>query len=240
MSDIIFGIPCRYSNDKSYIFDCVSSLRKYHPDVDILVIDSCSNDTSYLDRLYNEFGVIRDDYRNPNYIDGVIWHTYKNYNRKKYCFIHDNLIINRNIMVDIEPDLTVYSYFRSCFKPNANVSAPIIGLEDSIESLEWLYDNLQKIHLNSVEIFDGIFGPMFNVDKNILDKIYAMGWSDVFLPKNKPQAGQMERIWGMVMTYLGFDIKTNCLIGDYQDKHINRAGHKMENNGIIKYYGGRS
>lgn len=244
MSDILFCIPCKYTENNSYIFNCVSNLRKHHPNDDILVIDSFSNDDSYLKLLKEKYEILEDSFKNGSFIDGVIWHAYKKYSRKKYCFIHDNLIINRNINTDISVDFSTYGYFRSCFKPYSKelVDRGIIGLEDPIKALDWANENLKKLKIEPIEYFDGILGCMFNTDRSVLDRIYALGWSEVFLPKNKIEACQMERMWGLIIAILGYDIKKNCIIGDYLNKSlwevINGVRH-MKNNGVEKIFGGR-
>lgn len=241
MSDTIFCIPCKYLKNKSYILDCVSNLRKYHPDDDILVIDSFSEDDSYLKVLKENYSIIEDNFKNSHWIDGVIWYTYKNYKRKKYCFIHDSLIIGKNIDNYIKYDLTVYGYFRSCFMPYSDDlhAKGIIGLESDQDSLNWISENLKKINIESIPYFDGVFGEMFNISREILEYIYITGWPNVFLPNNKKQGEQMERMWGMIFKILGFDIKEHSILGDYMNYNINIKGDIWKNNGITKLYGKR-
>ena len=53
----MFVIPCKYS-EKSNIRNVVSQLVKLHPNEKILIIDSYSNDQSYMDELSQYSNVI--------------------------------------------------------------------------------------------------------------------------------------------------------------------------------------
>jgi hypothetical protein len=169
--------------------------------------------------------------------------TYKNYIRDRYIFIHDGLILHRNISVDINGDFTAFGYFPSLYKPHAQVNDPnFIGLDDCLESLKWLSDKFKESNIEPYDEFYGVLGSMFSASRSTMNKFYEMGMYN-FLPVNKIQTGQMERVWGIVAKKLGFDVKSNCIMGNYLDYNINkpwpppRGTESMCNNGITKYYG---
>ena len=68
MSDICFVVPCKYNQESGFlVFNCVESIRNNHPDADIYVVDSDSDDISYLQELKEDYGIIPLDVKNKNY-----------------------------------------------------------------------------------------------------------------------------------------------------------------------------
>ena len=76
-----FIIPCKYVKEKSLLRRCLSSIRKCHPENEIIIIYSDSEDKSYFDWARNEFAVEIDVAFNKNYTTGAIWRAYNNHER---------------------------------------------------------------------------------------------------------------------------------------------------------------
>ena len=91
MTKTAFVIPCKYSKDVPILFNCLQSIRKYHPNDDIFVVDSASEDKSYFERAETEFNATVLDVTNKNYLTGAIWHVYNNHKRDFYYCIHDSI-----------------------------------------------------------------------------------------------------------------------------------------------------
>ena len=101
----MFVIPCKYAQGttiddikKSYVMNSVSAIRTHHPDEKILVVDSDSDDVSYLKHLEKIPNVIAVDFKNKNYLDGAIWCAFDNFpDEKWYCLLQDTITIKHNL-----------------------------------------------------------------------------------------------------------------------------------------------
>ena len=71
--DRIFAIPCKYSDENPFIYRCLDSIRKHYDDK-IVVVDSNSDDKSYLDTIkdnYHNVDIL--DIQNNNFMTGAKW-----------------------------------------------------------------------------------------------------------------------------------------------------------------------
>ena len=76
----LFIILTRNSN---FVIDCVESILKYHPEDEVIIVDSDSDDLSYVTKLKAKIKKI-DLIKNKNFMDGAIWHTYENYTNRLF------------------------------------------------------------------------------------------------------------------------------------------------------------
>ena len=88
----IFVIPCYFNIENPVIFNCINSIQKFHPNSNIVVIDSGSSDKSYFSFL-KEKNVTIEDVNNRNYDTGAYWYAFKKYKNKYslFYFIHDSV-----------------------------------------------------------------------------------------------------------------------------------------------------
>ena len=101
----MFVIPCKYTGGstleeikKSYVSRSVASMRRLHPDEKILVVDSNSEDTSYLESLNKINNVIGADAKNVNYLDGALWYALENYpDEEWFCLLQDTIFLKKNL-----------------------------------------------------------------------------------------------------------------------------------------------
>ena len=66
----MFVIPCKYNSNFPFVIELVESIRKFHPNEKIVVIDSDSNDKTYFSIL-SEYDVIIEDAKNSNWMIGA-------------------------------------------------------------------------------------------------------------------------------------------------------------------------
>lgn len=159
---------------------------------DVLIIDTNSKDKNFKDRflefknIYPRYIFERLDY--DCWDSGAYIHAYKKYSSDKYVFLQDSLrVTNPNIFKIISERLN---------------NTDILGLfnffysYDSTEQKNWAEDG---IPFNSLPDC-GIFGPIFSINKNSMDKI-PNDW--LKYPTNKMQACGMERRWALMFHTLG-------------------------------------
>ena len=198
----MFVIACRYSEQHNYILQLVEDIVEFHPDEEIVVVDSDSLDKSYFDILSKYENVIIEDIQNKNYCVGAYWHAFKKYKRPFYYMLHDSMIVKGNLDYLKEKDLTTLYHF------NRNISdfndlAPKIS-----EETEYDYINEGC----------GVMGPIFFCKRHILESIDKKGFSKI-LPNNKIEAGYNEGSWGFLFESEGYDLKECSLFGEFMYDH---------------------
>lgn len=203
----LFVILTRNSN---FVVDCVESILKYHPNDDIIIVDSNSDDLSYVDKLENKIKKI-NLIKNKNFMDGAIWYTYENYKKyTNYAFLQDSTELLTNIDFAFNNDITSIQYFNDSIDMNRD--------QFMIPKLKE-YTNLDLPN----EIL-GLFGPMMICSRNFLDKAKKLGMSKV-LPERKDCQNSMERVWGFVASHLGYDIKENSIEGAHGGQQYKNFKH---------------
>lgn len=206
----MFIIPCRFDPERPIIFECVSRIKKYHPNDKITVVDSDSIDKSYIQTLRNVFDVIVLDVQNRNYATAGYYIGFSEYSDEEfYYMIHDSLLLNRNISHIETNDFTTVRHFRT----------PDTGWgwdQDGVNLSEWA-DIQMQLHMNMRvwNQFTGILGPMFMAKNVVIKKLIDSGFFKI-LPENKYHLCAMERIAGMALQHCGYD-PSNSFQGEMFD-----------------------
>tara|TARA_Y100000593_G_scaffold74585_1_gene137360 strand:- start:434 stop:1216 length:783 start_codon:yes stop_codon:yes gene_type:complete len=222
--DRVFVIPCKYSDTRPFIYNCIQSIRKYHDDT-IIVVDSDSDDKSYFDVLKNGFeDVIIEDIANKNYMTGAVWYAYEKYKAKNYYFLHDSTELLGNISEYDEYDVTPVIISNSVDRwkwPKIDKSGTEVRNPDWSKSKVEEHTNL-KFKLSDFRV---IVGPMFLCKVDVLKKLKEIGF-DKILPENKSGMEHMERLFGLVFEHFGYRdmIEKNALLNSRNDD-----GHVAQN-----------
>ena len=203
-----FIIPCKYSKEVPIIFNCLKSIRKFHPNDEIFIVDSDSDDKSYFDRARSEFGAKIEDVGNCNYTSGAIWHVFNNYKRDFYYIFHDSIQVIGNLSFLQNKDLSPVMYHKHWQWP----------IDPSIEdrSFEWSQKQIEEktsFKFKS-EGFFVLQGAMICCKRRVLEELENKGFNKV-LPSNKFQEENTERLWGFALGELGYnkDIQDNSILG---------------------------
>ena len=178
-------------NGKTVLQDLLSDLRNIKCTVPISVIDTGSSDElclSYLKELCETFPQLNINvYSTPekNWDTGAYMFAIKHLKANKYYFLQDSIRILRQDIFDVIDDLlqpktvVAFSYFP--------------GKTDA-----WFHKfgrALCRKNFNSLDYDVGIFGPMFCILREDIDRC----WDTLpkFLPTSKHEACGMERGWGI-------------------------------------------
>lgn len=243
-----FVITAYSTKDNRCVIDCVQSLRKYHKNIKIIVVDSKSPDKTYFD-IIKEFNVEICDINNMHRETGAIWYVFENYeNIDYYYFLQDSLICLENADHLVKKEFSCLRYFPSwdgkkfkgtpgnlytrCGWADADVPIEKNGLgfkylsENGLDDRNWLSYQLKK---NSPEVkipleWNSIFGPVFFCTREILQKIHDTGFNKI-LPSNKFESCIMERAWGIIFEYFGINVYNNAvqkyyLHPDYNEDYL--------------------
>jgi hypothetical protein len=198
----IFTILTR---DSVYVDECVHSILNHYPNDDIVIVDSDSSDLSYVDRLRSIVHSI-DLIKNKNYMDGAIWHVYKEYeDYTNYIFLQDSTELLNNIDFSFDQDLYSVQYFNDRMDHG----------RDGIMAKELKKHTNLELPTNMT----GLFGPMMICSRNFLDKAKLLGMYNV-MPESKVCQNSMERVWGFVASHLGYNIQANSLEGIHRGRGV--------------------
>tara|TARA_Y100000310_G_scaffold341714_1_gene441761 strand:- start:663 stop:1364 length:702 start_codon:yes stop_codon:yes gene_type:complete len=232
----MFIIPCKFTAvpegfKKSYVARSVASIKIYHPDEKILVVDSDSDDVSYLEHLKKIPNVIAVDAKNKNWLDGALWHAYENYpDEAWYCVLQDTITIKHTFDEFINGEELFYSLM---WFPET-----ILG-DQYIADFDKIFDGpLKKYKPMQNNNIIGCWGPCFLAKREILERLRANNLH-LCMPYDKYTSNISERLWGMCVTYEGIDITQHTIDGDYLAIALPRELFNTKSKYHNKIYGGR-
>lgn len=161
---------------------------------------------NYLQELEKKYDLIK--YFVPNNISfdsGAYINAYFNYIDEYYIFLQDSVIVN---------DTNWLNQFKKLRSPN-NLNAWI-----TFDMPRWDYQNqkdwvLSKFSNNIIHPHQGIFGPIFQISRQLLDKMNDMYNLLNFIPDTKINAMGMERGWAYLSANTNSSI--NNIEGEYSN-----------------------
>jgi hypothetical protein len=174
------------------------------PNEKIAVVDSDSEDKSYFNFLDDD--IIIHDIQNKNYTLEAFFQAYiRNPDEDFFYNIHDSIIIQSDLSFIKDKELTVMRYWDS-------PPVPMGRDKNDNDLVDWanpiMIDNLGY---GVPGFYKGIFGPIFMCSRKVMDDMSHAGFFNI-KPEDKWQACAMERITGIVLENLGYDV-TNALQG---------------------------
>ncbi len=180
----MFVIPCKYN---PIVHDCVNAIREHHPDARILVVDSASDDRSYLGALDCDTA----DIENRHYGPGAFAYAVEsNPDEDFFYLLFDSLIVRDNLDDLREHDLTTVRWFDS--------ATTGWGWDEHGNPLDmWAHNR----GVNIPSRFKGVMGPMIAASREVIEK------ADLFrvLPTTKYEQCALERCWGIWLQAAGYD-----------------------------------
>lgn len=196
----MFVIPCKYNATFPFVQQLVRSIREFHPDDKIVVVDSDSADKSYFADL-RQYDVIIEDVGNRHWMVGAYWHAYKKFSHEDfYFFMHDSMIVKSNLDFIKQDDLTLLMFFE---RERGNFD--LWGEKITNESdYEYRYGGY------------GCYGPIFFCKNHVMQHMLNMG-VDKFLPSNKQETWYCERAYGFFFEEQGYDLTKCTLYGNVFD-----------------------
>ena len=200
----MFIVPCKFDRNYPVIFQCIESIKTHMPNEKIAVVDSNSADTSYLSELDKD--IIIYDIKNNNYTLEAFYQAYLDNQDEEYFFnIHDSIIIQSDLSFVKQKDLTVLRYWHS-------PPVPMGRNKDDSDLVDWANPIMnQHLGYGVPAMYKGVFGPIFMCKKKVMDDLTNCGFFNI-KATDKFEACAMERITGIVLENLGYDV-TNALQG---------------------------
>lgn len=261
------------TTSNNYWKQCYSSIRKLYPDDPILIIDDNSNMEYVTDISSDTTEVSASLKMTPNSSElastplhncNIIYHTtdkgaaellpYKYFHElkpfKKAVIVHDGIIINSRLDIDMNNDIPYvqgFWSFRHCFDNDIrnHIEEFIKSFHDSKQG------QLGDFYYNHRDEWTGFYGAMSIIDWEFLNgMVLQFNLFERFLPiivKNKCYRCAFERIFGLLCSYYCKSGVFPPLFGDVHDfgnygitysEYIQNPDH-FKSVPIIKVCGGR-
>ena len=192
----MFVIPCRFDPARPVVFDCVASIKAHHPDATVVVVDSASDDTGYLDEL----DCITIDAENRNYGPGALRVVMDEFPRETFFYLtFDSLLVHDNLDDLKRRPLSVVRWFDS--------ATTGWGWDGDGRPLEGFASD------NGVWIpsrFFGVMGPMVFATRGVIESCGLLR----IMPSSAYEQCALERIWGIWLQESGHDVSKLSLQGE--------------------------
>lgn len=196
----MFVVPCKYIEGRSLIRECIESIKQYHPEELIVVVDSNSDDKSYFEYLKGVENVVICNKRNRHYIIGALWQAYEMFpDEHHYVLIHDTIVIKKSLDKFLN-DGETYSFLY--FDEHSIPPQSQVILDRSI---------LPNYSSNVPTPFTGVWGSAAIIKNPIMKKFISMNLHNTYLPLNKEECQMSERVLGILLAAEGVDIVANCI-----------------------------
>lgn len=224
----MFVVPCKYVSN-SPIRECVESIVKHHPEQKILVVDSFSDDDSYLQELESIPQVIIHDEKNDQYPVGAWLKAVKRYpDEDVYVMVHDSCVINAPLtkFIEGEGEGYVFKYFWDRILASSYMNGFISYYDDILDNTKYRKpDYHEKIY--------GASYQMFMMKNSMVKRVLDSGVfdDDHFYLKTKTHDNVWERLLGIIMSQEG------CCPSKYNLSgiHNNTGLHEMDTEYYTKF-----
>ena len=219
----MFVIPCKYQSQFSFIFECVDSIIKFHPEEKISIIDSCSDDKSYFNIIKEKPNVLLCDINNVNYEIGALWYAYKNFSGEShYILVHDSFIIKKSLSQFIEHNKSVAMMY---FDEDINTSITHFPRFNYVGEAKAIMSKTSYVFNDKV---NGLLGTMGIYSLDLIKRFDKKGLINAFVPKNKFDSQMGERIIGMCAAQEGVNFQFNNIEGNYMQRVNDTIGDNLE------------
>jgi len=209
----MFIVPCKY-NPLCLIENSIESIRKLYPTTKILVVDSNSDDKSYVKKL-EQYDIIFADIKNPNYESGAFWYAVDKYKEDFYIVMQDSVILNNLIDEQINSEELFYcfiNFFEDSMSNHMRTEPSAF-----ISKINEMLGEFEPLPLDSNTFYSGVFGPNFIIKRKMVDMMLDKKCHITLRPTNKHEHQIQERVYGLIAKQCGVNVIKNTLIGNLHE-----------------------
>lgn len=209
----MFIVPCKY-HPLCRIEETVKSIRELHPTTKILVVDSASDDKTYVDKL-QKYDIIFADIDNTNYESGALWYTVDKYNEDWYVLLQDSVVLKKNLDVLIQSNELFYcfiNFFEDSMSNHMRTESSAF-----INRINEMMGDFIKLPTDSNTFYSGVFGPNIIIKRKMIDMMLEKNLDKALRPTNKYDHQLSERVYGLVAKQCGVDVIRNTLDGNLHE-----------------------
>lgn len=221
-----------------FIYENLKYINKFNNKEKICIVDNINEGNKYFSKLKSMYPNLNIDVINSdkNLREwGSWWAAYKKYpNESHYCFIHDSMYLKQDIKKYIPRQNQVYAFaIRRGWVNPAYKKSPFI-LKTS-KMFDYKIEQGNDFYL--------IYGCMFIIDKQTINKIQNIGLMNVYA-QDRNDACSSERALGHIFKKLGIKVNfyTDKTPSGKNNKGLNNLSNpvKTENDLYIKIRTGRN
>jgi glycosyltransferase involved in cell wall biosynthesis len=209
----MFIIACKY-HSMCRIEETVKSIRQLYPSTKILVVDSASDDKSYVEKL-KKYDIIFADINNVNYESGAFWYATKQYKEDWYVLLQDSVILKKDLNDLIESEKLFYCFIN--FFENSMSNHMRTESLPFINRINEMLGDFVKLSIDSNTFYCGVFGPNFFIKRKMVDMMLDKNLDKSLKPANKYDQQLSERVYGLVAKQCGVNVLENTLDGNLHD-----------------------
>jgi glycosyltransferase involved in cell wall biosynthesis len=210
----MFIIPCKY-NPKCLVEKTIESIRNHHPNTEIVLVDSDSDDKTYFKRI-EQYNVLIEDIANHNYEPGAFWYTVQKYNRGKYILCQDSIIFKRNIDDIIDGTMSM-KCFMNFIENSFSHWMRGVSVPDYLNGVNKMMGDFEPLSMTTNETFAGVFGSNLIVSGFITELMMTRNLHKSLLPTNKFEHQIAERVFGLVAKRMGIPLENHTIIGNFHE-----------------------
>lgn len=220
----MFVVPCKYVPN-STIKESVDSILKYHPKEKVMIVDSFSDDDSYLDQFKDYERVDIFDQKNDEYPPGALIKVMESCDEDSYTLIHDSTLMLSSIQsfIDDEVEARPFWWYVESF--------PWFGHQPWV--IDYILDVLTKSKYKIPDMRREFAAVPFHhctITNSMAKKILDSGISDNFYLRNKWDDHAWQRILGIIFAQEGYPADQHSIIGistPETDHSNNKYANKM-------------
>jgi len=206
----MFIIPSKYV-PTSPLFQCIDTITHFHPNEKILVVDSYSDDDSYLKSCKERDNVIVSQYKNKHYECGALYYAYKEFpDEPYYALIQDSVFLNASWEEFLCDDRT---YNLLYFDEGPFLQMELNYTNEVIKNTEYEH------YVNDHHV--GMFGMLGVYKSDMMKTMTKKNLLEAALPVDKFGSQMTERILGICLMQDGYEIKRDSIDGDFHSQKFN-------------------
>jgi len=199
----MIGISTRIQESRhaDSLFNSIAKWREFHPEENIVIVDSASPDKSYMEKVKSmDPRIIIEDIDNTGYESGAWWHIFNTYpNEERYFFFQDSMVINKPVDQFIPKSSSEVAI---CCEHGTDSEPHRAGWANDVGAKNWVCT--QPVNCDYGDyLVDGNINFLvtvhcsFIVQRDTLEKIKSKNFDKVKVDC-KLGSRAMERMWGIV------------------------------------------
>lgn len=203
-----------------YLSECISSIRKFHNDIPIYIVDNMISNNNSLQNIYNN--VFYSKNINNNYELGSIWFATKKWDTvDKFIILHNSMILLQKL-----PEFIFKDDIVPFWQANVIDYSPVVPIVE-----KWLLQ--QNILMKRNKSWKSICGCCCSINTAILKELIKLNY-DKFFATTKNQAVATEILFGYLIENV-LNITYNNVLYKYP---IYTYYHNKQKSIYIKKIGG--
>jgi hypothetical protein len=194
----IWVVPVRFDPKNPVVFQCIESIQEHHDNPIIIVVDSDSDDKSYLSWCVNHGCRIGPTNNHLRAFGAHAWAYRHNPDADFFYLTFDSVIINANLDYLQERPVTAIRHWSNAMHG--------WGWDGAGTPLEvWGGQQLERMGIPFPDAYTGIMGPVMFAQKETCDELDKIGYWFAQTTTEYEHCA-MERVAGISLAHIGYPI----------------------------------